>query len=138
MAIDVCINPIKSLEDLPDQRWECFGKRNTCAHDQFNHFPARLRGSGSFDEKNARTDSAGKHGFIVDVALDPRHQMLHILGRGHLRWPFEILRVLPEKFEPDGGKKSLGSVLCATMQGTRDHTRRLLSSRGMNAASRTP
>lgn len=47
----------------------------------------------------ALTNTAWKDSFVVDVTLNPYHQMLDI-GRGwHLGWPFEVLGVLPEVFE---------------------------------------
>ena len=50
-----------------------------------------------------RTDSAGKHLLVVDVALHPAHQVLDVLRRRHFRWALEVLRVLPEVFEPGEG-----------------------------------
>ena len=99
MAVNVRIDPIQSLEDLPDQRWKSFGKWNTCVR-TISPMSARSEHSGS--SGNTRTNSARKHGLVVDIALDPRHQVLHIFGRWHLRWTLEILRILPEEFKSGG------------------------------------
>jgi hypothetical protein len=47
------------------------------------------------------TDTAWECRFIVNVALYPRHQVLDILGCGHLGWSLEVFRVLPEVFESE-------------------------------------
>ena len=50
------------------------------------------------------TNPARKHLFVVDIALDPCHQMLDIFRRRHLGRSLEILRVLPQVFKPANGK----------------------------------
>ena len=42
-----------------------------------------------------RTNTAGEHLLVINVALDPGHQMLDVFWGGHLRWPSKVLRVLP-------------------------------------------
>ena len=45
------------------------------------------------------TNTAWEDSFVVNVTLNPYHQMLDI-GRGwHLGWSFIVLGVLPEVFE---------------------------------------
>jgi hypothetical protein len=44
-------------------------------------------------------DSAGEHSFVVNIALDPSHQVFDISWRWHFGWPFVILRILPEILE---------------------------------------
>ena len=48
---------------------------------------------------HAHTYPAWKHLLIVDVALDPSHQMLNILRSWHLGWTLELLLVLPQVLE---------------------------------------
>lgn len=45
------------------------------------------------------TDSAGEHLLVIDVALDPSHQVLDVLWCGHLGWSLVVLRILPEILE---------------------------------------
>ena len=47
-----------------------------------------------------RTDPAGKHLFVVDIALHPTHQVLNVSRRGHLGWSSVMFRILPEVLEP--------------------------------------
>jgi hypothetical protein len=44
-------------------------------------------------------NSAGKHSFVVNVALNPSHQVLDISRRWHFGRPFVVLRILPEILE---------------------------------------
>lgn len=46
------------------------------------------------------TDTARKHLLVIDVALDPGHQVFDVLGSGHFGWPFVFLRILPEILKP--------------------------------------
>ena len=50
-------------------------------------------------KRRSPTDTAGEHGFIVNVALCPCHQMLNVLRGWHLRRSFEVLGILPEVLE---------------------------------------
>jgi hypothetical protein len=47
----------------------------------------------------AHTYSARKHSLIVNIALDPTHQVFDVCRSGHFRGTFEVLRILPEVFE---------------------------------------
>ncbi len=47
-----------------------------------------------------RTNSAWKHGLIVDIALNPSHQVLDVCWRRHLSRSLVVLGVLPEVFKP--------------------------------------
>lgn len=47
-----------------------------------------------------RTDSAGKHGLVVDIALHPSHEMLNVLRSGHFRGSFVVFGILPKVFKP--------------------------------------
>lgn len=73
MTVDVGVYSVESFEDLTDQDWEGFGKGHA--------YPAR------------------EHRFVVDITLDPYHQVLDILRCRHLGRSFEILGVLPEIFK---------------------------------------
>jgi hypothetical protein len=44
-------------------------------------------------------NSAGKHSFVVNVALNPSHQVFNISRRWHFGRPFVVLRILPEILE---------------------------------------
>lgn len=46
------------------------------------------------------TSPAGKHLLIVNVSLDPGHEMLNVCWGRHFGWPFVIFGVLPEVLEP--------------------------------------
>lgn len=52
------------------------------------------------DIVKVHTNSTWENSFIVNTGLDPGHQVFNISRRRHLGWPFEILVVLPEIFEP--------------------------------------
>jgi hypothetical protein len=54
---------------------------------------------GQTDTDIGHTDSAGEHLLVVDVALDPGHQVLDVFRCRHLGWALVILRVLPEILE---------------------------------------
>lgn len=47
-----------------------------------------------------RTDPAGKHLFVVDIALHPTHQVFNVSRRGHLGWSSVMFRILPQVLEP--------------------------------------
>lgn len=73
VAVDVGVDAVHALEDLADGLGERFGK--------------------------GYADARGKDGLVVDVALDPAHQLLYVGWGRHLRWPLVGLVVLPEVFE---------------------------------------
>lgn len=89
MTVYVCIDPVHSLEYLTDHAWEGFGKRDACS--------SLVRAPHS----NAiRTDTTWEHSFVVNVALDPAHQMLDVRWSRHLRRSFVIFGILPQVLEP--------------------------------------
>ena len=45
------------------------------------------------------TNSAWEHSFIVDVALNPGHQMFNVSWSWHLRGTFVVFGILPEVLE---------------------------------------
>lgn len=47
------------------------------------------------------TNLAWKHLFVVNVGLDPRHQLLNVGRRRHLCGLLVVVVILPEVFEPD-------------------------------------
>ncbi len=51
-------------------------------------------------KKGGLTNAAGEHRFVVDIALNPCHEMLDIFGCRHLSRTLVILRVLPQILEP--------------------------------------
>ena len=87
VAVYVGIDSVQPLEELLDQRWECLREGNSWK--RVSAF------AGSSELTVVLTDSARKHGFIVDIALNPSHQVLYILWRGHFGRPLEVFRVLP-------------------------------------------
>ena len=96
VAVDVCVDAVQAFEDLPDQSRESLGERDAYQPNEF------LSGRRAYVCKvSSRTDLARKHLFIVDVALNPAHQMFDIIRGGHFRRTFVILRVLPEILEPE-------------------------------------
>jgi len=46
-----------------------------------------------------RTYSARKHLLIIDITLNPGHEMLDVFGGRHFGWALEVLTVLPEVLE---------------------------------------
>lgn len=48
----------------------------------------------------SHTDPTRKHLLVVNVTLNPAHQVLDVVGRGHLCRSLEIFRVLPEILKP--------------------------------------
>lgn len=91
VTVNVGVYSVESFENLADQDREGFWEGHAChsrlASCEVCH-PFKL------------TYPAGKHGFIVDITLDPCHQMLDILRRRHLGRALEILGVLPEILKP--------------------------------------
>lgn len=55
-----------------------------------------LKGSSLVCRDGQRTDTAGKHRLIVNIALNPSHELLNVGRRWHLRWSLVVLRVLPQ------------------------------------------
>jgi hypothetical protein len=51
--------------------------------------------------KRRRTDSTGKHLLVVDVALNPSHEVFDVFGCRHFGGFFEVLIILPKIFESD-------------------------------------
>jgi hypothetical protein len=86
-------------------------------------------------ETGQLTNTAGEDLLVVDVTLDPSHQVFDVFGRGHLGGSFEVLGVLPEVFESE-----FVSHLSGEGTGMRParHTHRWLSSRDKIEANRTP
>jgi len=80
----MCIDTIEALEDLKDKR-------------------AELAGEG---DPNAR----GEHVLVVDVGLDPAHEVFNVFRRRHLGGFFVLVIVLPKVFEFIGGLH-LGAAL---------------------------
>lgn len=121
MTVNVGVNPVESFENLTDQDWECSWKGHAW------HSKSALSGISYFFEP---TYPAREHRFVVDIALDPCHQMLDIFRCRHLGRSLEILRVLPKIFE---------SVPSATHDGLiwKKLTHQWLSSLDMTVESRT-
>lgn len=70
VAVDVGVNAVEALEHVADERRESLWERYA--------------------------DAAGEHLFIVDIGLHPSHQVLDILGCGHLGRSLVVLTVLPQ------------------------------------------
>lgn len=62
-------------------------------------FPGFSRWEERFKDMDELTDSAREHGFVVNVALHPAHEVLNVFWRRHLGGPFVVFRVLPEVFK---------------------------------------
>lgn len=74
MTIDVRVYAIQALEDIADGLWEVLGK--------------------------GHTNAAWEGGFVVNIGLYPRHEVLDILGRRHLGGLGKAgCGILPEIFE---------------------------------------
>ena len=52
------------------------------------------------------TNSAWEDRFVVNVALNPGHQMFDVGWRWHFGRAFVVLRILPEVFEPSNVRES--------------------------------
>ena len=53
--------------------------------------------------RDSLTIRAWEDGFVVNVALNPSHQVLDVGWSWHLRWTLEVLRILPQVLELVGG-----------------------------------
>lgn len=49
--------------------------------------------------QKTHTNSAREDCLIVNIALNPAHQVFDVCRCSHLRGAFEVLRILPEVFE---------------------------------------
>lgn len=108
VAVDVRVDAVQALEHVAYESGERLGERHA--------------------------DARGEHGFVVDVGLHPGHEVLDVLGCGHLGGLLVGLGVLPEVFE----SAEYFSTYIAKMKGCMYVlTRRWLSSRGSSGASRT-
>jgi hypothetical protein len=89
VAVDVGVNTIHSLEDLTDHAWEGLGEWDTCCMSVMINPTVWA----------APTDSTGEYSLVVNVALNPAHQVFDVCRGRHLRGTFVVLRILPEVFE---------------------------------------
>lgn len=46
------------------------------------------------------TNPAWEDGFVINIALDPSHEMLDVCRSGHFSRSLVILRILPQIFKP--------------------------------------
>lgn len=92
VTVDVCVDAVEALEDLEDERaegtWEWY---TYCLHVRFMSVLSLVQ--------IARTNARREHLLVVDVSLNPAHEMLNIFWCGHLRWLLELLVVLPQVLE---------------------------------------
>ena len=105
MAVNVGVDAIEALEHLAKEGREGFGEWNTCNDDMFQ-LGGYIKGNAREVEKlivrkEKHTDPTGKHLFVVNVALTPRHEMLNVFWCGHFGWALEVVGVLPQIFEPN-------------------------------------
>ena len=91
MTVNVGVDSVESFENLTDEDWERFWK---------GHAWHSISASVGIWYVFEPTYPAREHRFVINIALDPCHQMLDIFRRRHLGRSLEILRVLPEIFEP--------------------------------------
>lgn len=91
MTVDVGVYSVESFKNLTDQDWEGFWKGDTWHSESASlglYYPIEP------------TYPAREHRFVIDITLDPCHQMLDIFRCRHLGRSLEIIGVLPEIFEP--------------------------------------
>lgn len=74
MAIDMSIDAIEAFEDVAKESGKCL--------------------------REGYADPAGKHLLVVDVALDPGHEVLYVFGCWHLGGLLVVLIILPQILEP--------------------------------------
>jgi len=71
VAVDMCVNTVEPLENLPQQTGECLRERDAYIAARLAHSPA----SGFI---NSHTDSAWEHLLVINVSLDPSHKMFDV------------------------------------------------------------
>jgi len=54
----------------------------------------------------SRTNSAWEYSFVINIALNPAHQMLNVRRCGHFGRSLVVFRILPEILESKGDVKS--------------------------------
>jgi hypothetical protein len=74
VTVNVRIDAVEALEHVADEGGESLGKGDA--------------------------DARGKHGFVVNVGLHPRHEVFDVFGGGHLGGFLVVFRILPEVLEP--------------------------------------
>ena len=91
MTVDMGVYSVESFKNLADQDWEGFRKGHAW------HF--KSASSGVKCPVNP-TNPTREHRLVVDITLDPGHQMLDVFGCWHFCRSLETLRILPKILEP--------------------------------------
>lgn len=86
VAVNMCVDAIHSLEDLTDHTCEGLWEWNTCL------CLVVVRNSVTCQH----TDSARENCLVVDIALDPSHQVFDVSRSGHFGGPFVGFGILPK------------------------------------------
>jgi hypothetical protein len=92
VAVYVSVNTVHALEYLTDQGGERLGERY--AYSWSVSVDTVLNATG-------RTNATRENRLVVNIALDPSHQLLDVCRRRHLGRSFEVLGILPQILEPD-------------------------------------
>jgi len=87
VTVDMSVNAIQPFEELTDQDGKSLWKWDAWRPSVSSWVLDRGLGKPTYPTR--------KHGLIINIALDPRHQMFDVFRRGHLRGSLEVLRVLP-------------------------------------------
>lgn len=80
VAVYMGVDAIHALEYLPDHAGKRLGKRNTCNSQK-----------ELISRPNTHANPAREHGLIVNVALDPSHQMLDVCWCRHFGRSFVVV-----------------------------------------------
>lgn len=91
------VHTVHSLEDLANERSKRLGERD--AYEQCKQ-PNSRQGEYEDIKREVLTNLARHDRLVVDVGLDPRHQLLYIGRCSHLGWPLVVFAVLPKIFKP--------------------------------------
>lgn len=74
VAVDMCIHTIEPLENLPQQTGECLRKWDA-------YITTELAQRPELGSMNNHTNSAWEHLLVINVSLDPGHQMFNVFRR---------------------------------------------------------
>lgn len=92
------INSVKALEDLAYQSWKRLREGYACAVDVPLLAICMNRQSNPQEEVRP-TDPTREHRLVVNVSLNPSHQVFNVFRRWHFGWALEVLGILPKVFE---------------------------------------
>lgn len=90
MAVNVGIDTIHPLEYLPDHARKRLWEWNAL----------ELVSKSQVRQRFTRTYATREDGLIIDIALNPAHQVFDVGWCWHLGWSLVILGILPEILKP--------------------------------------